>query len=217
MDTPTFTDKLAEIQAVIEQPKFDSTNPAFKSKFASLGECTRVVSEAVRKVGGCAVYQESAYDAEAGSWVMSTRLSVGGEERTLSAVPYVSQDNPQKQGSAITYARRYSICAAFCLVAEEDDDGNAAASPAKRAAKPKAKAKPKAEPDAGALKAAKVDFWHVLLAWAEAHPNQKYADAEEQARHLIEGIQKDPAHVETPERYAHLAQMYRTDFGGASE
>lgn len=122
--------KLAEVQAVIEQPKFDSTNPHFKSKFASLSECNRVVMDAVRKVGGCAVYQKSCV-AE-GHGMVSTVFCADGEMVELSHVPYSLDSNPQKQGSGITYARRYSLCSAFCLVADEDDDGNAASAPASK-------------------------------------------------------------------------------------
>ena len=122
--------KLAEVQAVIEQPKFDSTNPHFKSKFASLSECNRVVMDAIRKVGGCAVYQKSCV-AE-GHGMVSTVFCADGEMVELSHVPYSLDSNPQKQGSGITYARRYSLCSAFCLVADEDDDGNAASAPARK-------------------------------------------------------------------------------------
>lgn len=116
--------KLAEVQAVIEQPKFDSVNPHFKSRFASLSECNRVVMDAVRKVGGCAVYQRSGvYE---GQGEVSTIFCTEDDHVELSQVPYVIDPNPQKQGSGITYARRYSLCSAFCLVADEDDDGNAA-------------------------------------------------------------------------------------------
>lgn len=48
-------------------------------------------------------------------------------------VPAAKQD-PQGYGSALTYARRYSLMAA-CGIAPEDDDGNAA-SKAKKPAKP---------------------------------------------------------------------------------
>jgi len=45
-------------------------------------------------------------------------------------VPAAKQD-PQGYGSALTYARRYSLMAA-CGIAPEDDDGNAASAPVKQ-------------------------------------------------------------------------------------
>lgn len=41
---------------------------------------------------------------------------------------------PQEAGSLISYFKRYSLCAAFGLVAEEDDDGNVASGNAYEAA-----------------------------------------------------------------------------------
>jgi hypothetical protein len=37
------------------------------------------------------------------------------------------KEDPQAHGSAITYARRYSLAAMVCVSAEDDDDGNLAA------------------------------------------------------------------------------------------
>ena len=34
--------------------------------------------------------------------------------------------DPQKMGASITYAKRYLLCTAFNVIAEEDDDGNEA-------------------------------------------------------------------------------------------
>jgi hypothetical protein len=39
---------------------------------------------------------------------------------------YLVKDDPQGQGSAVTYARRYSYMSVLGLVADVDDDGNAA-------------------------------------------------------------------------------------------
>jgi hypothetical protein len=50
----------------------------------------------------------------------------------ILSVPAAKQD-PQGYGSALTYARRYSLMAA-CGIAPEDDDGNAASKPRKPAA-----------------------------------------------------------------------------------
>ncbi len=51
--------------------------------------------------------------AESGQWISSTAI-----------IPLPKND-PQGMGSAITYARRYSLCAILGIVTE-DDDGNAA-------------------------------------------------------------------------------------------
>ena len=56
----------------------------------------------------------------------------------------LAKNDPQGQGSAITYARRYALMAMLALVADEDDDANAASKP--RQAKLVAEAKTPAAP-----------------------------------------------------------------------
>lgn len=49
-----------------------------------------------------------------------------GHVETFGPVFLPSGDNAQSTGSAISYARRYSLCAALGIVADEDDDGRSA-------------------------------------------------------------------------------------------
>ncbi|WP_273523361.1 ERF family protein [Mailhella massiliensis] len=58
--------------------------------------------------------------ADSGQWISSTAI-----------IPLPKND-PQGMGSAMTYARRYSLCAILGIVTE-DDDGNAASIPTKQA------------------------------------------------------------------------------------
>jgi hypothetical protein len=103
----------------------DKTNPAFRSKYADLGACLDAVMDALN-ANGIALIQRT-IPCEAGVTVETVFVHESGE--TLSSgplhVPAVKQD-PQGYGSALTYARRYSVMAA-CGIAPEDDDGNAAA------------------------------------------------------------------------------------------
>lgn len=102
----------------------DKNNPAFKSKYADLGACLDAVNDALLE-NGIALYQETFEDAT-GVTVETVLLHESGE--TIRGgklhVPASKQD-PQGYGSALTYARRYSLQAA-CGIAPEDDDGNAA-------------------------------------------------------------------------------------------
>jgi hypothetical protein len=100
------------------------TNPAFKSKYANLEACLEAVDEACLSAG-IALYQETFEDA-AGVTVETVFLHESGEALRCGKlhVPAAKQD-PQGYGSALTYARRYSILTA-CGIAAEDDDGNAA-------------------------------------------------------------------------------------------
>jgi len=101
----------------------DKTNPAFRSKYADLGACLEAVNDALLE-NGIAVYQET-HDDATGVTVETVFLHESGETIRSGKfhVPAAKQD-PQGYGSALTYARRYSLTTA-CGIAPEDDDGNA--------------------------------------------------------------------------------------------
>ena len=102
-----------------------STNPHFKSRYADLAACVEAVIDGLN--GNGIMLMQQTHECEDGVIVETVFVHESGE--TLSAgrlhVPAAKQD-PQGYGSALTYARRYSLMAA-CGIAPEDDDGNAAA------------------------------------------------------------------------------------------
>ena len=102
----------------------DKTNPAYKSKYADLGACIEAVDDSFL-ANGIVMYQET-FEDQSGVTVETVLLHESGEMIRCGKlhVPAAKQD-PQGYGSALTYARRYSLMAA-CGIAPEDDDGNAA-------------------------------------------------------------------------------------------
>jgi len=102
-----------------------ATNPHFKSKYADLASCVEAVVDSLN-ANGIYLLQQS-HECADGVTIETTFIHESGE--TLSAgklhVPATKHD-AQGYGSALTYARRYSLMAA-CGMAPEDDDGNAAA------------------------------------------------------------------------------------------
>lgn len=53
-------------------------------------------------------------------------VHASGQYMEDDGLPLPANPDPQKVGSAITYMRRYSLCAALGIVADDDDDGAAA-------------------------------------------------------------------------------------------
>lgn len=110
-----------------------STNPHFKNRYADLAACVEAVVDALNENG--IMLMQPCHEVATG--VMIETLFVHESGETMSAgklhVPAAKQD-PQGYGSAITYARRYSLMAA-CGIAPEDDDGNAATQATQAAAK----------------------------------------------------------------------------------
>lgn len=101
-----------------------SLNPHFKSKYADLAACIEAVDGSFLK-NGIVMYQET-FDDASGVTVETVLLHESGEVIRCGRlhVPASKQD-AQGYGSALSYARRYSLMAA-CGIAPEDDDGNAA-------------------------------------------------------------------------------------------
>jgi hypothetical protein len=101
-----------------------SSNPHFRSKYADLSACVEAVIDSLND-SGIALIQMT-HECQDGVTVETVFVHDSGE--MLSAgklhVPAAKHD-PQGYGSALTYARRYSLMAA-CGIAPEDDDGNAA-------------------------------------------------------------------------------------------
>lgn len=101
-----------------------SINPHFKSKYADLSACVEAVIDALNN-NGIGMMQKL-YENATGVSVETVFLHESGEtiECGVLHVPASKQD-PQGYGSALTYARRYSLMSA-CGIAPEDDDGNLA-------------------------------------------------------------------------------------------
>jgi hypothetical protein len=115
-----------------------STNPHFRSKYADLSACVEAVIEGLNGAG-IALIQRTSMD-DTGVTVETVFVHESGEMMECGKlhVPAAKQD-PQGYGSALTYARRYSLMAA-CGIAPEDDDGNAATKrPAQPASEPNVK------------------------------------------------------------------------------
>ena len=100
-----------------------ATNPHFRTKYADLSACVEAVIDSLNE-NGIALIQRNHLD-ETGVTVETVFVHESGEMLDCGKlhVPAAKND-PQGYGSALTYARRYSLMAA-CGIAPEDDDGNA--------------------------------------------------------------------------------------------
>lgn len=115
---------LAAAQAKITPAAKDSENPHFKAHYADLAS----VWEACRgplAENGLSVVQTFEQDTPGLITVLTTLLHKSGEW-IASALSLPVTQTAHGIGSAITYGRRYSLAALVGVVADEDDDGNAA-------------------------------------------------------------------------------------------
>ena len=112
----------ALLKAKIEMPdpKKNAANPHFKNKFADLGQVMDCLEGPLAN-HGLVVTQTM---AEGNVLVTTLWHAESGEslESRMTLMP--AKNDPQGQGSAITYGRRYALKALFGMV-DVDDDGNA--------------------------------------------------------------------------------------------
>lgn len=132
----SLAEAMAKAQGTIKGAIKDSANPFFKSKYADLSSVVEAIREAFAANGLSYVQRVEPSDREEVR-VETVILHASGEWLSCGflAVP-VSKADAQGFGSALTYARRYSLSAATG-VAPEDDDGNAAAKAAPKPASAK--------------------------------------------------------------------------------
>jgi hypothetical protein len=122
--TPELFAALAKAQGEVENASKSSSNPHFKSKYADLAEVLNTVRPTFAK-NGLGILQSTEFDGAMVSVTTTiTHQSGGFVTSTASCVP--SKTDGQGIGSATTYLRRYSL-AAMSGIAQEDDDGQAAA------------------------------------------------------------------------------------------
>jgi hypothetical protein len=120
----TFYQDLIEAQKEIEGVGKDGKNPFFKSDYTTLNSTILACKDILNK-HNIAVLQPIESN-ENGVFVCTTLYHTSGESITskMAIVPSKDKD-PQAQGSAITYARRYSLKSMLCM-SDADDDAETA-------------------------------------------------------------------------------------------
>jgi len=129
---------LVKAQALIEGAVKDSSNPAFRSKYADLSAVLAVIREPMAMNDLCVL--QSPARAEGGVEVETLILHKSGEWISQNCFIPINKWDAHGTGSGITYGRRYGLMSIFCI-GTEDDDGNTAverpAAPKQLSAPPK--------------------------------------------------------------------------------
>lgn len=124
---------LLKFQAEMGTVSKSDTNPFFKNKYASLPVILSAIKEPLQSAG------LTFTQFPTGENEMTTTLihAESGEfmRGTFKMTP--AKNDPQGQGSVITYQRRYALGAILGLNIDEDDDGQAASAPTAKETKGK--------------------------------------------------------------------------------
>lgn len=194
----TLLQKLTEASLKIESPAFDcevdytAKGRRTHYKYASLKACMEAVNAAFSEYGISVWHEVKIID---NSLYAVTCASDGNQVIERCPFPVELNQSSQQNGSEFTYAKRYSLCASFGIVAEDDDDGEIAECKSKvdRSKVPKSKGRNEAL----------TDFIAVLGPWCELHgedievrkaiirERSDYEDTAEFYRKIIKEYEKD--------------------------
>lgn len=117
---------LAKAQGQMTFATKDATNPHFKTRYADLAAVWSAIREPLAANGLSVIQQVTQAEGMVG--VRSILAHASGEWVSSDLQMPVAQKTPQGYGSALTYARRYSL-AALVGIAQDDDDGEAGTRP----------------------------------------------------------------------------------------
>jgi len=127
---------LVKAQSEMAVATKDAKNPFFRSSYADLNAIREAVLPALNK-NGIVVLQPTITTETGKSFVRTTLLHESGESITSDTEIVCSKANdPQAFGSAMSYARRYSLQSLMCVGAEDNDAEGAMGRQATATAKP---------------------------------------------------------------------------------
>jgi len=131
MKETNLIESLVKAQSEMTHAAFDQTNPHFKSKFASLKSVIDAIKPALNANG--IFFMQVSHPLDHGVGIETIFCKADEKLSTGVVMVPVDKANAQGLGSALTYAKRYSLAMACGIAADVDDDGNgAAANPPQR-------------------------------------------------------------------------------------
>jgi hypothetical protein len=130
MEIKQLAASLVKAQSAMSGAKKDANNPFFKSKYADLPSVMAAIRPALADNG--LGFVQVCHDADNAAKVETIIIHESGESLSCGTISVpVSKNDAQAYGSAITYAKRYSLQAAFGVPSVDDDGNSAAAAPPK--------------------------------------------------------------------------------------
>jgi len=114
---------LIKLQSKLDFAAKDSANPFFKSKYADLATVWATCKDLLTENNLAVVQQMDIIESK--NVLITTLVHSSGQWFKSIAPLNPVKNDPQGYGSAITYMRRYSLCAILGVI-QDDDDGERA-------------------------------------------------------------------------------------------
>lgn len=132
------TRSLIKVQQAVQGAKANKSNPHLKNRYADLGSVWETCRELLATNGLAVTHTFKESSGETMTCVAILLHEDGAQIESSLTMKLVKTD-PQAVGSAITYARRYTLASLIGIVVDDDDDGNRSSgtgSPHQQAAPP---------------------------------------------------------------------------------
>ena len=177
MTTETLINALIRAQKRIDHTTKDAKNPFFKSGYATLKNVLDTVKPALNEEG---IYiQQVSHESQGGVCIETIFMGHGGSVSSGRVFVPAPKNDPQAYGSAVSYAKRYSLQMA-CGIAttDEDDDAEKAmqrTKPATQVKRPKKKTYDLLNAKGGLLKKCDSPI-DVLNTWKEEYGDPDDSD-----------------------------------------
>lgn len=132
---------LAEVQHALPAIVKSGNNPAFRSKYMTLDTIVDVVrpllaAKGIALVQGCKNPMTDDNFRPVGIVVETRLIHTSGEWIATETTIPLSKVDAHGMGSAISYGRRYGLCAMLAISADDDDDANDATGRMQQSANP---------------------------------------------------------------------------------
>jgi hypothetical protein len=115
---------LAKVQGELRPAVFNKVNPHYKTRYADFTSCMDACRDPLSKNGLAIIQTPQTIN---GHPVLVTMLAHESGQWLTGEFPLIAaRQDSQGLGSAMTYAKRYSLCGILGIVADDDDDGNSA-------------------------------------------------------------------------------------------
>lgn len=124
-------ENLLNAQRHLSHAAASATNPHFKSQYVPFEALWDYAKEELNQRG--ILIQQISHECEVGACIETILIGYGETFGTGKMIVRADKPTAQSFGSAVTYAKRYSLSMALGIGADKDDDANKAESGTKRA------------------------------------------------------------------------------------
>jgi len=117
-------EELLQVQRELSHASADAVNPHFKSSYVKFEDLWDYAKEALNSHD--IMIQQISHKCEVGACIETVLYGHGDFLSTGKMIVRADKATAQAFGSAITYAKRYSLSMALGIGADKDDDANTA-------------------------------------------------------------------------------------------